>query len=95
LFGTRETNKLIARFADRFPLALNSGLPFWTGTASATRLSLQKPEAMYQVLDSFPDYILFVGPLANMVAEGRFRRGWMAPAEEAIRARATGVVDIK
>jgi hypothetical protein len=93
LFGSAETNALIARFADRLPLSLNpgaadygllfivpigkhyalvsSGLPWWTGAEEArpaVGISFAPPQ--FRLLQTFGDYILFKGSLANVVAEG-------------------------
>lgn len=117
LFGTAETNALIARFSNRLPLSLNpgaadygllfiaplgkhyglvsSGLPWWTGAEEArpmVGISFAPPQ--FRLLQTFGDYILFKGSLANVVAEGRFDRNWKVPAEASARMSATGTVMI-
>jgi hypothetical protein len=117
LFGTAETNALIARFSHRLPLSLNpgaadygllfiaplgkhyglisSGLPWWTGAEEArpmVGISFAPPQ--FRLLQTFGDYILFKGSLANVVAEGRFDRNWKVPAEDSARMSATGTVVI-
>jgi dienelactone hydrolase len=116
LFGTRETNSLIARFAARLPLALNpgaadygllfiadlgkhyalvsSGLPWWTGFDAATQADRFAPPSFAE-LSTFPDYVVFKGSLANVVAEGRFDRNWKVPADAAFQIAATGTVTIR
>ena len=110
LFGTRETNALIARFAPQLPLALNagaadysltfiapagpryiavnSGLPWWTGSADSGAVP-------YRILQSFPDFVLFKGALGSVVAQGFFDRDWKAPADLAEKMRATGTVEVR
>jgi hypothetical protein len=117
LFGNKETNRLIARFAEKLPLELNpgaadyglvfvapvdghyvvvdSGLPFWTGADAANRPGFGFIGTTYRILESFPDYILFKGSLANVVAEGRFDRNWKVPAADAEKMRATGAVQVR
>jgi len=117
LFGSAETNSLIARFADRLPLALNpgaadygllfiapigqhyalvsSGLPWWTGAEEArpaVGISFAPPR--FRLLQTFGDYILFEGSLANVVAEGRFDRNWKLPQDAAAKMTAAGTVTI-
>ena len=118
LFGNAGTNKLIARFAARLPLALNpgaadygllfiapigkhyalvsSGLPWWTGAEEArppVGISFAPPR--FRLLQTFGDFILFKGSLANVVAEGRFDRNWKVPPDAAARMEATGTVTIR
>jgi enterochelin esterase-like enzyme len=116
LFGTRETNALIARLAPRLPMTLapgaadygllfvapvgahyalvSSGLPWWTGADEAARGgSLLVPQP-YRLLDTFGDYILFKGSLANVVAEGRFDRNWKVTPEALAKMQATGTVTV-
>lgn len=116
LFGNRDTNRLIARFAPRLPLELNpgaadygllfvvpidnryvvvnSGLPFWTGAADISRFAESYIGVIPAILDSFPDYVLFRGSLAHVVAQGRFGRDWKLPPGEAEKLKATGAVQI-
>jgi dienelactone hydrolase len=118
LFGTEETNSVIARFADRLPLVLNpgaadyglvfvapvgrhyvvvnSGLPWWTGADQAGRPDTHGGMPLpYRVLETFGDFILFKGSLANVIAEGRFDRHWKLPAAAAAKMRAAGTVVIQ
>jgi hypothetical protein len=116
LFGTADTNSLIARFAAGLPLALNpgaadygllfiapigkhhvlvsSGLPWWTGADDANRGGDPFTAAQFRLLDTFGDYVLFKGSLANVVSEGRFDRNWKVPADAASKMSATGTVTI-
>lgn len=117
LFGTRETNSLIARFDPQLPLALNagaadysltfiapagpryiavnSGLPWWTGAADSGSDAARSSSVPFRVLQSFPDFILFKGGLRGVVAEGFFDRDWKAPADLAEKMRATGAVEVR
>ncbi len=110
LFGTRETNTLIARFAPQLPLALNasaadysltfiapagsryiavnSGLPWWTGAADSSAVP-------WRILQGFPDFVLFKGALRDAVAEGLFDAGWKVPPDLAGKMRATGAVEVR
>lgn len=115
LFGTRETNALIARFAARFPMRLersaadyglvfiapleggryavvNSGLPWWTGAGESGRAGLDRRAPPFRVLQTFPDYVLFKGSLANVLAEGRFDSRWRLTQEAAAQINAAGTV---
>lgn len=74
---------------------VNSGQPFWTGADSAHRPGLDFAGPVYRVLLTLPDYILFRGSLANVVAEGRFDRNWKVPAPIAQELRATGAVEVR
>lgn len=117
LFGTAESNALIARFAARWPISLNpgaadygllfivpldkhyalvsSGLPWWTGAEEARpTLGLSFAPPQFRLLQTFGDYILFKGSLANVVAEGRFDRNWKVPPDAAAKMAATGTVTI-
>jgi hypothetical protein len=117
LFGTRETNAVIARYADRLPLALDagaadygllfiapagkhyvlvsSGLPWWTGAGEAGRpVNRYQPQPLAELV-TFGDYLLFKGSLANVVAEGRFDRGWKIPAADLTKMTATGAVQLR
>jgi pimeloyl-ACP methyl ester carboxylesterase len=76
-------------------VAVNSGLPFWTGREAAKRPGLGFIESLHELLGGFGDYILFKGSLENVVAEGRFDRNWKVPAADAAKIRATGVVTIR
>jgi dienelactone hydrolase len=76
-------------------IAVNSGLPFWTGSEAAKRSGLHFIESWHELLDGFGDYILFKGSLENVVAEGRFDRSWKVPAGDAAKIRATGAVIIR
>lgn len=118
LFGTKETNSLIARLADRLPLELNagaadyglvfiapvngryvlvnSGLPWWTGQEQAPRGGAPYLRgAPYTVLLTLPDYILFKGSLADVVAEGRFDTNWKIPAADRSKLLESGAVVIR
>jgi hypothetical protein len=118
LFGSAETNQLIARFSARLPLALNpgaadygllfiapigkhyalisSGLPWWTGAEeSRPPVGVSFAPPRFRLLETFGDYILFKGSLANVVAEGRFDRNWKVPAADASTMMATGTVTIR
>lgn len=118
LFGSAETNALIARFADKLPLALNpgaadygllfiapigkhyalvsSGLPWWTGAEEARPpLGGAVGPPQFRLLQTFGDYVLFKGSLANIVAEGRFDQNWKVPAGDAARMVSTGTVIIR
>jgi hypothetical protein len=116
LFGTRETNALIARLAPRLPMTLapgaadyglllvapvgahyalvSSGLPWWTGADEAARGGSLLMPMPNRLLDTFGDYILFKGSLANVVAEGRFDRNWKVPADALAKMLSTGTVAV-
>jgi hypothetical protein len=107
LFGAKETNSLIARFARQLPLALSPsaadyGLVFVapvndryvvvnSGLPWWTGAERIPP---YRVLERFGDYILFKGSLQHVVAEGRFDRNWKLPPADAQKMIATGAVEI-
>jgi hypothetical protein len=107
LFGNKENNKLIARFAKQLPLALSPsaadyGLAFIapvngryvvvnSGLPWWTGAERMPP---YRVLERFGDYILFKGSLQHVVAEGRFDRNWKLPPADAQKMIETGAVEI-
>jgi len=75
---------------------VSSGLPWWTGADEArppVGISFAPPQ--FRLLQTFGDYILFEGSLANVVAEGRFDRDWKLPPDAAAKIAATGTVSIR
>lgn len=117
LFGTKETNLLIAKFAPSLPLALNagaadyglvyiapegnrylvinSGLPYWKGDDEIKLPGWPFVPRPYRLLLSFPDYVLFKGSLANVIAEGSFDRNWRLSRDAAARMKSSGAVEIR
>ncbi len=118
LFGSAETNTLIARFSGLLPLALNpgaadygllfiapigkhyalvsSGLPWWTGAEEARpTVGIAFAPPQFRLLQTFGDYILFKGSLANVLAEGRFDRDWKLPPDAARKIAASGTVTVR
>jgi hypothetical protein len=114
LFGTRETNSLIARFADRLPVSLNpgaadygllfiapigdryvavnSGVPFWTGADDTERFGNRLLPPVWRVLANAKDYLLFRGSLENILAEGYFDQRWRINTADAAKLTSSGVV---
>ncbi len=74
---------------------VNSGLPWWTGADEAKRGGDPFAPWQLRLLETFGDYILYKGSLANVVAEGRFDRNWKVPPDAAAKLRATGTVTIR
>jgi pimeloyl-ACP methyl ester carboxylesterase len=79
-----------------FPLnghyvAINSGLPWWTGFKERSRFSLPYLDA----LPGFKDYILFKNNINDVVQEGYFEKDWTLKAEDAKALKTSGVVDLK
>ncbi len=75
---------------------VSSGLPWWTGAEEArpaVGISFAPPQ--FRLLQTFGDYTLFKGSLANVVAEGRFDRNWKVPPDAAAKMAATGTVTIR
>ena len=73
---------------------VSSGLPWWTAADEAARGGDFFAPFPYRTLTTFGDFILFKGGLNNVVAEGRFDRGWKVPADIGARMSATGAVII-
>lgn len=73
---------------------VSSGLPWWTGAEEANRGGYRLAPAIYRLLSTFGDYIVFKGSLANVLAEGRFDRAGKIPPDVAEKLRATGTVTI-
>jgi hypothetical protein len=73
---------------------VSSGLPWWTGADEAKRGGPRDAPEQYRLLDTFGDYILFKGSLANVVAEGRFDTNWKVPAGESAKMLATGTLTV-
>ncbi|RPJ73711.1 MAG: phospholipase [Acidobacteria bacterium] len=104
LFGTAQTNSLIARLAPHLPLELNPGAAdyglVFLAPAAGRYIVVNSglpwwtgAEALpWQVLQRFGDYVLFKKSLAHIVAEGRFTQDWKLPAEAARKLQATGTV---
>jgi hypothetical protein len=107
LFGTAETNELIAQLGGSFPLALAAGAADYGLLFIAPigkRYALvnsglpwwtgAEDTPQYRLLAGFGDYLLFKGSLANVVAEGRFDTNWKVPADASMKMRATGTVTV-
>jgi predicted esterase len=111
LFGTKETNTVIAKFADQLPmhlsaseakthglfyvfpmngryLAINSGIPWWTG---ATSRSWYLPPAQ-MTINNYKDFSLYKGSAANVISEGYFDNNWQLSADVRKTLGANGVV---
>ncbi|MDJ1501403.1 alpha/beta hydrolase-fold protein [Xanthocytophaga agilis] len=77
---------------DKHYVAVNSGLPWWTGL---------KPEGYpflppaQRVLGDFKDFILFKDSVRNVVAEGYFGTNWKPSESEAKKIAALGVVSLR
>jgi len=117
LFGTYQTNRVIARMAGRLPISLNpgaadygllylfpagahyvlinSGLPFWTDAEQAQRGGYRYSPRQLRLLESFGDFILFKGSVANVVAEGRFDNDWKLPPVALAALVASGTVSTR
>jgi pimeloyl-ACP methyl ester carboxylesterase len=59
-------------------VAINSGLPFYTGIQHVKRKGLVF-RTPFQLMETFEDFILFKGSLENVIAEGRFDANWGVP----------------
>ena len=108
LFGSRQTNALIARFADKLPIELSPGaadygLVFIAPVGDRYALvnsglpwwSGRPASAPYRILQDLGDFVLFRRSLNTVVAEGYFDRNWKVPAEEAAKMIKAGVVEIR
>jgi hypothetical protein len=78
-----------------FPLngryvAVNSGLPWWTGVQLQSRFQLPQ----LAVLSELKDFVLFKDNVRNIVSQGAFDTNWKLPMENAKVLKATGVVQI-
>ncbi len=109
LFGTRQTNRLIARFGDRLPMELSPSAADYglveiapagdryivVSSGLAWWTGLIPPEPPYKALLKMGDYVVFRRSLANVVAEGSFDRNWKVPAGQATKLAASGVIRIR
>jgi poly(3-hydroxybutyrate) depolymerase len=72
---------------------VSSGLPWWTGAEEARpAIGTLFAPPQFRLLQTFGDYILFKGSLANVMAEGRFDHNWKLPPDAAAKMVATGTV---
>lgn len=71
---------------------ISSGLPWWTATPAPGQPALSELPRQIKLLQSFPDYLLFRGTLANVVHEGYFDDQWRVPAEARAILMSTGAV---
>ena len=93
--GAADYGLLFITPLDRHYALVSSGLPWWTGAEEARpAFGLWFLPPQFRLLQSFGDYILFKGSLANVVAEGRFDRNWKVPPDAAAKMAATGTVTI-
>jgi predicted esterase len=79
-----------------FPLnghyvAINSGLPWWTGFKGQSRFSLPYLEA----LPGLKDYILFKENINSVVRDGYFEKDWNLSDGDAKALKESGVVEVK
>jgi len=106
LFGTKETNAVIARYADRLPLELNAGaadygllfIAFVDGRYVVVSSGLPwwtGADFARRDLASLKDFILFRGSIENVIAEGYFDRDWKPLPEAGASLRASGAVVVK
>jgi hypothetical protein len=84
----------VAPVGDRY-MVVNSGLPWWTGAEKASRAGHRFLRSPYQVLLSFPDFLLFKGSLDQVLVEGNFDRNWRLPVELSAKLAASGVVNAR
>jgi hypothetical protein len=77
-------------------IAVNSGLPWWTGASRDQRegFRYQWLSLPYRLALGFPDYVLFRRSITNILHSGYFEDDWSLPAEAAGKLRGTGVVGI-
>ena len=108
LFGNKDTNSLIARFASRLPMELNPGaadygLVFIAAVGDRYILvdsglpwwAGATGAAPYRALAGLGDFVLFRRSLGTVVAEGSFDGNWKVPAELAAKMTKAGVVEIR
>lgn len=90
--GDKEHGLFYVFPIDGHYVAVNSGLPWWTGTqAGGFRFA---PPALASLVD-FKDFILFKGSTTNAVAHGYFDGNWNIPDSEKAKMKASGVVSLK
>ena len=113
LFGTKETNSIIAQYSNQLPLelndtknyglfyvfpinnhlvAVNSGLPWWTGVEDKGYPFL--PAAQRSLFD-FKDFVLFKNAVKNVVNEGSFDNNWQFSDTQSAMMKASGVVKLR
>jgi pimeloyl-ACP methyl ester carboxylesterase len=107
LFGTKGTNLLIARIADRLPLALSPGAAdfglLFVAPAGDRYVLVNSGLSWWTGADALPfellpalgDFILFRRSIKDVVVEGRFDRNWKVPADAATKLAAAGVMQLR
>jgi alkanesulfonate monooxygenase SsuD/methylene tetrahydromethanopterin reductase-like flavin-dependent oxidoreductase (luciferase family) len=110
LFGTRQTNSWIAKYAAGLPLELNPGAADYglVFIAPAGRRYVVVNSGLpwwtgadsrgalpWRVLQDFGDFVLFKGSLEQIVAQGRFDRDWKTPPDPAAKMRESGTVVVR
>jgi poly(3-hydroxybutyrate) depolymerase len=113
LFGTKENNALIARYADKLPVhlnnndkehgllyvfpigkryvAVNSGLPWWTGSED---VAFPFVPVVHRKLSGFKDLFFFKNSNKNVLADGYFTPNWMLTNEMRNILSSSGAVNI-
>jgi len=78
-------------------ILINSGLPWWTPPSSSEgqRGGISMIAGKGSALNAFPDFILFKGTPDNVISKGYFDNNWEIPEPEAIKLKASGVVQLK
>ncbi|GAB4031361.1 carboxylesterase family protein [Spirosoma gilvum] len=71
-------------------VAVNSGLPWWTGSTGANYFTGRVMDAM----SSFNDFVLYKESSRTPIVSGHFDESWHVPNNEAKALTATGVVTI-
>jgi poly(3-hydroxybutyrate) depolymerase len=113
LFGTKETNSVITKYADRLPVhmnpatkdygllyvfpvdnhyvAVNSGLPWWTGVVDE---GFPFVPATHRNLSSFKDLLFFKDSSKNIIADGYFTQDWKLSEPVLMPLTKSGVITI-
>ncbi len=120
LFGTRETNTLIDKYAGRLPMHLdpgddehglvyifpvngryvvvNSGLPWWTPTASGRPIGpgggLAALPPQNANLFGIEDFLLFHKTPDNIISKGRFDHEWQLAPLNIEKLSNSGVINL-
>ncbi|MCE7066863.1 alpha/beta hydrolase-fold protein [Dyadobacter sp. CY326] len=113
LFGTKETNAMIAKYADKLPLhlnaadkthgllyvfpidkhyvAINSGLPWWSG---AEDKGFPFVSVMHRRLPELKDLFFFKDSSMNAIFDGRFSDDWKITEEMKTKLTSSGAITI-
>lgn len=79
---------------DRY-VAINSGLPFYTGADRVRRGGPRYLGSPYAVIETLGDFILFRGSLETVIVEGRFDQQWRLREDDVRRLGSSSTIHLR